>query len=304
MPFFTVIIPTYNRAHIVGRAIISVLLQTFTDFECIVIDDGSTDSIEDVLSLYANTIKYIRVEHGGVSRARNTGITMAQGSWIAFLDSDDVWRKTKLQEQYEYIISHPDIYIHQTDETWIRKGRVVNPQTRHIKREGFIFEDSLHLCLISPSAVVVHKSVFENVGLFDERLTVCEDYDMWLRIAWQYHVGLLPHKLVVKFGGHGDQLSRALWGMDRFRVYAICKLLQHYGTKLPDEYYTKAINVALQKCDILANGAKKRSNMQLLQKIEKVKHWLTVDRQSMQAYPDLLEEQLNLIVSCQEMVLQ
>ncbi len=290
MPFFSVIIPTYNRAIDVVKAVSSVVAQTFTDFECIVVDDGSTDDTWLLLSLFADKIKYVKIEHSGVSKARNTGITVAQSNWIAFLDSDDLWHKTKLQEQYEYITSHPDIYIHQTDEIWIRKGRYVNPKHRHLKREGYIFEDSLHLCLISPSAAVVHTSVFEKVGLFDERLIACEDYDLWLRITWQYYVGLLPSKLVVRFGGHEDQLSTALWGMDRFRVYAICKLLQQYGDKLPDEYYEKAVSVALQKCDILMQGAKKRSNSQLIHKIEKVQHWLTVDRQSPQAYPDLLEE--------------
>lgn len=186
MPFFSVIIPTFNRAHLVTRAVESVCAQTFTDFECIVVDDGSTDNTAQILSPYIQHIQYIYMPHGGVSRARNCGIQQAKGQWIAFLDSDDEWLPEKLATQFEYITAHPDIYLHQTDEVWIRKGRRVNPMKKHQKREGHIFQDCLYLCLVSPSAVVVHKSVFEKVGMFDECLPVCEDYDLWLRVAWQY----------------------------------------------------------------------------------------------------------------------
>ncbi|MGB4270712.1 MAG: glycosyltransferase family 2 protein, partial [Spirochaetota bacterium] len=181
-------------------------------------------------------------------------------------------------------------YIHQTDELWIRNGSRVNPMKKHQKKEGHIFEDCLNLCLISPSAVVVHRSVFERVGVFDERMPACEDYDLWLRVAWQYYIGFIPRKLIVKFGGHSDQLSQSLWGMDRFRVYALCKLIANDGLLLPEAYYNKAVEVALQKCSVLYQGAKKRSNVALLQKVERVVRWLTVDSQSTSVYPDLLEE--------------
>lgn len=290
MPFFSVVIPTFNRAHCVIRAVDSVLAQTFTDFECIVVDDGSTDDTSQLLSPYKNKIQYRHITHSGVSTARNTGITLAKGEWLAFLDSDDLWLPQKLSVQYEYIQSHPDILIHQTDEMWIRKGRRVNPMKKHQKKEGHIFEDCLHLCLVSPSAVVVHRSVFEKVGMFDERMPACEDYDLWLRVAWQYYIGFVPEKLIVKYGGHCDQLSASLWGMDRFRVYALCKLIANYGGLLPQAYYQKALDVALQKCAVLYQGAKKRSNTTLMQKVEKVVQWLNFDRQSTSAYPDLLAE--------------
>lgn len=290
MPFFSVVIPTYNRAHCVTRAVDSVLAQTFTDFECIVVDDGSTDNTSQLLSPYKNNIQYRYIAHSGVSAARNTGIIHSNGEWFAFLDSDDLWLPQKLAVQYEYIQSHPDILIHQTDEMWIRKGRRVNPMKKHQKKEGHIFEDCLHLCLVSPSAVVVHRSVFEKVGMFDERMPACEDYDLWLRVAWQYYIGFIPEKLIVKYGGHSDQLSASLWGMDRFRVYALCKLLAHYGALLSQAYYQKALEVALQKCAVLYQGAKKRSNTTLMQKVEKVVQWLNFDRQSTSAYPDLLAE--------------
>ncbi|MEW6526671.1 MAG: glycosyltransferase [Spirochaetota bacterium] len=290
MPFFSVVIATFNRAHLVTRAVESVLTQKFTDYECIVVDDGSTDDTSRVLSHYTNKIKYIYIPHSGVSTARNRGIQQAQGEWIAFLDSDDMWLPGKLAAHYEYIQAHPNIYIHQTDELWIRNGKRVNPMKKHQKKEGHIFEDCLHLCLVSPSAVVVHRSVFERVGMFDERMPVCEDYDLWLRVAWQYYIGFIPQKLIVKFGGHSDQLSLSLWGMDRFRVYALCKLIANDGLLLPEAYYHKAVEVALQKCSVLYQGAKKRSNVALLQKVERVVRWLTVDSQSTSVYPDLVEE--------------
>jgi glycosyltransferase involved in cell wall biosynthesis len=290
MPFFSVVIPTFNRAHMVTRAVESVLTQKFTDYECIVVDDGSTDDTSQVLSPYINKIKYIYIPHGGVSTARNRGIQQAQGEWIAFLDSDDMWLPRKLAAQYEYIQVHPDIYIHQTDELWIRNGKRVNPMKKHQKKEGHIFEDCLHLCLVSPSAVVVHRSVFERVGMFDERMPACEDYDLWLRVAWQYYIGFIPQKLIVKFGGHSDQLSSSLWGMDRFRVYALCKLIANDGLLLPETYYNKAVEIALQKCSVLYQGAMKRSNGLLMQRVEKVVQWLTFDKQSTSVYPDLVEE--------------
>ncbi|HQI39381.1 MAG TPA: hypothetical protein PLH80_12535, partial [Spirochaetota bacterium] len=101
--------------------------------------------------------------------------------------------------------------------------------------------------------------------------------------------GFIPDKLIVKYGGHADQLSSQYWGMDRFRVYAICKLLACYGSKLQAPQYTMAVEVALSKCRILLHGANKHSNVALAQKVTRVIEWLTADRQSMQAFPDLVE---------------
>ncbi|HPD04540.1 MAG TPA: glycosyltransferase [Spirochaetota bacterium] len=289
MPFFSVVIPVYNRAHTITKAVESVLGQSLADYECIVVDDGSTDTTCKELSPYRKKITYIPIPHGGVSTARNAGIAASRGQWIAFLDSDDVWQSKKLEAHFNYIQLHPDMMIHQTDESWIRRGKRVNPMKKHQKKEGYIFNESLHLCLISPSAVVVHRSLFDTVGLFDEKLPVCEDYDLWLRITWHYRAGFIPDKLIVKYGGHADQLSSQYWGMDRFRVYAICKLLACYGSKLQAPQYTMAVEVALSKCRILLHGANKHSNVALAQKVTRVIEWLTADRQSMQAFPDLVE---------------
>lgn len=257
MPFFSVIIPVYNRHHPVREAIESVLCQTFSDFELIVVDDGSTDGTSAIADEYRGRIAYARREHRGVSAARNAAIAISSGPWLAFLDSDDRWLPEKLSRQADYIRRNPAVMIHQTDEQWIRRGRPVNPRLRHLKREGDIFAASLGLCLISPSATVLSRRCFERYGPFDENLPACEDYDLWLRITAREWVGFIPEKLVVRHGGHEDQLSGRYPAMDRFRIYAIAKLLA-CGGPLTEEQRRHAAAAALEKTRILMEGARKR----------------------------------------------
>ncbi|RJQ31693.1 MAG: glycosyltransferase [Actinobacteria bacterium] len=249
----SVIIPTYNRASKTKKAVESVLAQTLAPYEIIVIDDGSTDSTKQKLSKVAG-IKYVYQKHKGVSAARNKGIAESSGDYIAFLDSDDTWIADKLEKQVAYHKSNRFL-ISQTDETWIKNGKHFNPKNYHAKKEGLIFEDCLKRCLISPSAVLINKSLFYEVGLFDESLPACEDYDLWLRIARRYPIGLVAEKLVVKTGGHKDQLSSKYFGMDRFRVAAIHKVLM---LPLSLKQRQQALRALVNKCNILANGCKKR----------------------------------------------
>jgi len=257
MPTFSVIIPTYNRIGFLKQAVRSVLDQTYRDYELIVVDDGSTDNTPSLVKSFGNCFSYVRQEHAGVSRARNTGIRHARAPFIAFLDSDDIWLPEKLQEGYRYICDHPEIAIHQTEEIWMRRGKRVNPMKKHQKRGGMIFIESLHQCMVSPSSVIMRRELFERFGLFDELLPACEDYELWLRITPEEPVGLIPRPLLVKHGGHRDQLSRRYWGMDRFRIYAIIKLLQS-EISLPGDYAREARTVALTKSSILYEGALKR----------------------------------------------
>lgn len=261
MPLFSVIIPTYNRRGPVREAITSVLGQTCADFECIVIDDGSTDGTPDITEEFRGKLIYLRQERRGVSAARNAGVQASSGAWIAFLDSDDLWLPEKLARQADYIRDHAGIMIHQTDEQWIRKGRPVNPGRRHLKREGRIFIDSLELCLISPSAVAMSRECFDRYGPFDEDLPACEDYDLWLRITKDEWTGLVPDRLVVRHGGHPDQLSARYRGMDRFRIYSILRLLALHGDTIEHEYREKAVSTALNKGQILLEGATKRGRV-------------------------------------------
>ena len=253
----SVIIPTFNRAQKVSRAISSVLGQTFTDFEVIVIDDGSVDETGDVLAGFKDRITLIsHPENRGVSASRNSGITASQSPFIAFLDSDDYWLPEKLETQVRYFRENPDAVACQPEEIWVRNGVRVNPWKKHIKPSGWIFERSLKLCVVSPSAVMIRRAVLDEVGLFDEGFPVCEDYDLWLRIGCRYPVNLIDRFLLVKEGGHPDQLSSMLKGMDRFRIKAMVKLL-HEGCLSKDQ--TLAVHRELEKkCRIFGNGCIKR----------------------------------------------
>lgn len=291
MPYFSVIIPVHNRYRSLKEAIDSVLSQTFTDFELIVVDDGSADDTPHVADEYAGRIRYIRQENRGVSAARNAGAAAASSPWLAFLDSDDLWLPGKLERQSRFICENPGISIHQTDETWIRRGRRVNPRERHLKREGRIFIDSLALCLISPSAAAMSRECFDRYGPFDEDLPACEDYDLWLRVTARERVGLAPERLVTRRGGHPDQLSARYPAMDRFRVYAILKLLASEGVSLPPEYRERAAAAALEKARILRDGAIKRNRRGFAGRLDTVMRMLEDGRIEAGAYRFLLDNE-------------
>ena len=251
-----VIIPTFNRRALVGEAVRSVCAQSCSDYELIVVDDGSEDGTAEALrDEFGGRLRVIHTENRGVSAARNTGVAASQGELLAFLDSDDLWHPEKLAAQLQYLDAHPDIQICQTEEVWVRRGVRVNPCRHHRKPEGDIFVASLRLCLVSPSAVMMRRPLFEAMGGFDEALPACEDYDLWLRIAHRFPLGLVPRALVTKRGGHEDQLSRRHWGMDRFRIAALVKVLEE---PLRGEQRRAAVEVLKQKCAIIAAGAQKR----------------------------------------------
>lgn len=254
-PRISVIIPTYNREWCVLEAVDSVRSQTYTDFEVIVVDDGSTDNTNRRLEAASDAIRLLRQDNKGVSAARNSGAALARGQWLAFLDSDDLWLPEKLAWQYEYIETHPDVVICQTEEYWYRNGRRVNPKKRHQKPSGMFFTASLSLCLVSPSAVMIRKDVFEAFGGFDISLPACEDYDLWLRIGLQYPIHLIDTPLIIKRGGHPDQLSSAP-GLDRYRIQALAKIIRTEA--LTPEQHQAAVSKLIEKCEIYANGCQRR----------------------------------------------
>jgi len=254
-PLVSIIIPTYNRGWILKDAIDSVLSQKFQDFELIVVDDGSTDNTGDILRIYQDNIIIIRQKNSGVSAARNKGIYRASGSLVAFLDSDDLWLPEKLSAQVAFFNANPDAMICQTEEIWIRNSVRVNPKNRHKKPWGMIFEQSLMLCLVSPSAVMIRRNLFDTVGLFDESLPACEDFDLWLRISCKYPVYLIDTPLIIKRGGHEDQLSRNP-GLDRYRIFSINKMIE--SNLLSKEQHKEALKILKEKCLIYAGGCIKR----------------------------------------------
>ena len=228
----SVIIPTFNRAEFLKEAIQSVLDQDYflasekeAHFELIVVDDGSADNTREVVHSFESDIRYIYQENRGVSAARNVGLQNAKGDFIAFLDSDDLWKGDKIRVQMSLMNTIPRAKMCYTDEIWIRQGVLVNPKKRHQKYSGWIFARVLPLCLISLSSALFRKEAFEKVGLFDEGFPVCEDYDFGIRLTFRYPVYFLTRPLIVKRGGHEDQLSQRYWGMDRFRIKALEKAL-------------------------------------------------------------------------------
>jgi len=253
----SVIIPVFNRAEKVLDAIHSVLSQTYTDYELIVVNDGSTADFSKARELVTeNGHRFIDISWGGVARARNIGVKESRGKYLAFLDSDDSWLPEKLQYQIEYLESHPEIRICQCEETWYRLGKFVNPKNRHKKPSGDVFESSLELCLISPSAVMLERSLFDEVGGFNEKLLVCEDYDLWLRITKDYQVETLPKAYVIKNGGHDDQLSRSKEAIDRFRIYSMLSLYANNSLTQPQQ--EALLKELIRKAKVVADGAKKR----------------------------------------------
>lgn len=272
MPSVSVLIPTYNRADALVRALTSVTSQSVQADEIIVIDDGSTDHTIDVIHEQFPQVAYLKQENQGVSAARNTGIKQAKGEWIALLDSDDEWLPNKLEAQLALLKKHPGHKLVHSDEIWIRDGVRVNQMKKHTKKGGHIFQHCLPLCAISPSASMIHRSLFDELGLFDEALPACEDYDLWLRITANHPVLYCEEPLITKFGGHEDQLSRKHWGMDRFRIYALEKILN--TDHLAHDDRQAALNMLLRKTKILLKGAHKHGNTEVIENFTPIlEHW-------------------------------
>lgn len=252
-PLVSVIIPTYNRERCIAEAIDSVLAQTYGQFELIVVDDGSTDATGDLLQSRVDRMRVIRMDgNQGPAAARNRGIAAAAGDLIAFLDSDDLWLPEKLSVQVRFFSDHPGCRVCQTEELWIRNGVRVNPMRKHAKHSGWIFTQCLPRCIVSPSAVMLHRTVFDRVGLFDESMPACEDYDLWLRIAPLYEIHLIPRPLIIKRGGHSDQQSRRIVHLDRWRIHALCKILDS-GMLTADQHAAAREELAA-KCRVYGNG--------------------------------------------------
>ena len=277
----SVIIPTYNREKFISECVQSVLAQTLPAREIIIVDDGSTDATYNILrdlgfnslSTKKTFLRYFFQQNRGVSSARNLGIKEARSEYIALLDSDDLWLKSKLDRQVSAFQNDTQSSrLCHTDEIWIRNGIRVNQHKKHKKHGGNVFQSCLKLCSISPSSAMMHRSVFEDFGFFDEDLPACEDYDFWLRYSAKEDVNFIDEPLIIKKGGHSDQLSGAHWGMDRFRIYSIEKILKEPDLKLVHK--TEAIHEVILKLEILINGSQKRQKFAYAESmLEKKQNW-------------------------------
>jgi glycosyltransferase involved in cell wall biosynthesis len=270
IPFFSVIIPTYNRLPFLQRAVASVQAQTFTNYELIVVDDGSTDQTDAWLQL--EDIRFCRIPHSGVSAARNFGVQQAKGEWLCFLDSDDRWLPQKLQKQFAFIQDNPAYDLVHGDEIWIRNGVRVNPHNKHRKEGGDIFVRSLELCLISPSVAAIKRQTFLDLGGFREDFPACEDYDLWLKFTAIREVGFIADFLIEKYGGHADQLSQKYKAMDYWRVQSIDHLLS--SNQLSPSKRQAAIATLIRKGNILMRGYQKHGRIKAQKTIDTfLKKW-------------------------------
>ncbi len=247
--------------------------QTYAIDEIIVVDNNSTDQTKYIITKKYPNIRLIHEKQQGVSYARNRGIKESKNEWIAFLDSDDEWTPDKIQLQVELVrtnLNNP-LFIH-TNEIWIRNGKFINQKNKHKKLQGDIFEDSLEMCLISPSSVLINKKIFNVTGMFNNKLRVCEDYELWIKITCKIPIFLVDKPCVIKYGGHPDQLSQKYWGMDRFRVRALEKILINY--KLKKKQKKKILIVLVAKINIILAGAEKRKNIKIIKIYNyKKKYW-------------------------------
>jgi len=264
MEKISVIIPTYNRAAMLVKALQSVLSQTLSAAEIIVVDDGSSDDTEQVIHRISGStdvpVIYLKNSNSGPAAARNRGIVQAKCQLIAFLDSDDQWYKKKLETQSEALLSSREHhFISHTKETWYRRGLHLNQKKKHNPQGGSIFEQCLALCTVGMSTVMVWKKIFEKYGLFEESLRCCEDYEFWLRVSRIEKFLLIDRPLTIKNGGREDQVSQQFKvGMDRFRIQALAHLV--LTGELTQQQSRAARRVLVEKCLIYGGGCKKHGN--------------------------------------------
>lgn len=256
----SVIIPTWNRAPLLERALGSVLAQRLPCAELIVVDDGSTDETAGLVARLAAgasaPIRFLRQENRGAAAARNLGIRAAQGSLLAFLDSDDWWLPKKLALQAAALAAHPEFSISHTREIWFRHGQRVNQKKKHDPPHGHIFTNCLGMCVVGMSTVMARRELFDRYGLFDERLPCCEDYDLWLRIGCREPFLLVPEPLTGKDGGRPDQLSAVhRMGMDIYRIQSLCNLLD--SGMLDAGQQREAVVELARKCTVYGQGCLK-----------------------------------------------
>ncbi|AKG21005.1 glycosyltransferase family 2 protein [Calothrix sp. 336/3] len=241
MPVVSVVIPAYNAMTYLPETLATVWTQTFTDFEVILVDDGSTDHLgEWAKGITDSRCKFISQTHQGAAIARNLGISIAQGEYIAFLDADDLWHPTKLEKQVKYLQKKPEIGL---VYTWTA---LINAQGQPTGRfwtshwEGNVWERMAIVdeMIGSGSNPLVRRSCLESVGFFDSDLTGCQDWDMWIRIAAKYPFGVIK-QLLTFYRNHPQGMSKNLPVMQHNRLKVIEKTFAHQqSSQLKNQAYS------------------------------------------------------------------
>ena len=255
----SVIVPTCNRRELLLRALHSVSRQSLRCQEIVVIDDASTDCSREYIEACCNqgaapVVRWLRLpSNQGPAAARNFGIRQARCELVAFLDSDDHWEPQKLELQAEAMERFPQYLISHTRERWLWRGQHHKQKSRQIPCHGEIFSQCLELCAVGMSTVMARRELFASIGLFDEGMRCCEDYDFWLRVSSRYPFLLLDEELTIREGGREDQLSHQhRVGMDRLRINSLVRLLRSGG--LNGEQQSQALEQLRRKCEIYGKG--------------------------------------------------
>ena len=265
-----VLIPTRDRPSLTLEAIVSVTNQTYTNWECLVIDDGSNQENYDLLTKKLKPIPNVKVSRNDISKGpaacRNFALRITDYNYVAFLDSDDLWMKEKLEKQVNALEQRNKEWIH-CNELWMRNNKTVNQKKIHRKQGGLFWKRSVSRCLISPSAVLFKRAFFQELGGFKESFPVAEDYELWLRALEKNSVGYLSEPLVLKRAGDWQQLS-SIQEIDRYRVLALHRALRRLRActgKANRVRLNKLIEEGLKKTQVLVAGAKKHKSHRLAQ---------------------------------------
>lgn len=242
MQLVSVIIPTYNRDYSIITAVNSVLAQSYTSIEVIVVDDGSTDNTENLIKNYHEKVTYLYKDNGGVSSARNYGIQYSKGDLIAFLDSDDIWTLCKIEKQVSWLNQNRDYGMVLTDVYMVDSSGMMNEKSNRrlaFPDDGYILDKVLLKPSLIPSSILVRRSVLDDVGFFDENLKTAEDLDLHLRIAFKYKIGLITEPLVYILKG-GEGLSQTYSTYEDY-VFVIEKFLKNNSTLFCRNLRNKAL---------------------------------------------------------------
>lgn len=292
------VIPVFNRANQLVRALESVRDQTRAVSECVVVDDGSENCLSDARQFleefFPEGIWIVFPENRGVAAARNAGVAATSAKWICFLDSDDVWLPTKLEKQLAWHEVNPACRISQVEEAWIRDGAPVKKPKGWQPPHGKIFPTAVERCAISPSAVMMRRDLWAEHGGFDEEFRVCEDYELWLRIALREEVGLVNQgcPLIEKHAGHSDQLSLAR-AMDRHRVAILIRFLSERGSALSTEERSLVRQAIREKASIVATGGEKRGMEERAVLFRAIADAAGRDGQDLRDFYDSILEEIN-----------
>jgi glycosyltransferase involved in cell wall biosynthesis len=268
-PVVSVIIPTYNRAHLLCRAMQSVLNQTYLDFELIIVDDGSTDNTDKIIKEFQEhdkRIKYIRHEKNkGGSAARNSGIKISRGEYIAFLDSDDEWLPRKMEKQeikFQNALDNVGVIYSGFSCISESSGKIIAKITPTLR--GNVYTNLLEGCILGSPTPLIKKICFRKAGFFDETLPSCQDWDMWIRLSKYYAFDFVPD-ILAKHHIHGSQISVNL----NAKIVARKKLVEKYWVDLSRK--SKILSILLKRLGILCclNGDSREGRRYFLGSIKR-----------------------------------